>query len=62
MKVSLPDYNLLGSAGFRDEVALKDVFGHPDHDAIALGAKSRVIVKPPYSLIPGATISALVVI
>jgi hypothetical protein len=52
----------LGLVGFRGKVAPKDIFGHPHHDTATTGAKSRVVVKPPYSLVPGATIGAPVVI
>jgi hypothetical protein len=52
----------LGLVGFWGKVALKDVFGHPHHNAAAPGAKSRVVVKPPYSLVPSAAIGAPIVI
>jgi len=51
-----------GPVVFGGKVALKDVLGHPHHEAAASGAKSRLVVKPPDSLVPGAAIDAPVII
>jgi len=61
-KKSPVDLNRLGLPGFSGKVTPKNVFGHPHHHAAATGAERSMVVKTAYPLVPGAAISATVII